>query len=119
MIKLALKHWIYEHCIDVLFGNIRKNFIPAKLNKKFNFRIGKFYHAIEVNRRHTTGGFTRYYNCHILDVLQGTVCFTYSGFDEYVNGKLEAEGRIELYVEDTQGYRVNLEDIYAAEIWGK
>ena len=29
MIKVALKHFIYEHCIDVLFENIFLNFSPA------------------------------------------------------------------------------------------
>ena len=27
MIKVALKHWIYEKCIDLLFDNITRNFV--------------------------------------------------------------------------------------------
>ena len=30
MIKIALKHFIYEHCIDVLFEHIFGNFIPVE-----------------------------------------------------------------------------------------
>jgi len=35
MIKVALKHWIYEVCIDVLFSIVKKNFLSIEMNEDF------------------------------------------------------------------------------------
>lgn len=40
MIKLALKHWIFEKCIDLLFNNIAMNFVRAGHNR---LEKGKLY----------------------------------------------------------------------------
>ena len=36
MIKIALKHWIYEKCIDVFFEAITNNFLLGHKQNKFN-----------------------------------------------------------------------------------
>jgi len=37
MIKIAIKHFIYEKCINVLFGAIKRNF---RTPPKFKFEVG-------------------------------------------------------------------------------
>ena len=41
MIKVALKHWIYELCIEQIFENIKNNFV-IKLNP-YQFKKGEIY----------------------------------------------------------------------------
>jgi len=43
MIKIALKHFIYEICIDMVFNNISKNF---KIPKKIIWKVGDMYECI-------------------------------------------------------------------------
>lgn len=33
MIKVAVKHFIYEHCVDVFFDKVTENFIRPKLKQ--------------------------------------------------------------------------------------
>lgn len=44
MIKLALKHWAFEKCIDLLFENIENNFdiVDITVGKPFNALNCKF-----------------------------------------------------------------------------
>ena len=47
MIKVALKHFIYEKCIDTVFKGIVKNFVVPALN--VDFTIGDSFYYIETN----------------------------------------------------------------------
>lgn len=42
MIKIALKHWIYERCIDMLFDNIARNFKVIRTKIK----VGDYYRRL-------------------------------------------------------------------------
>jgi hypothetical protein len=46
MIKIALKHWIYDYCIDLVFKEIKSNFFINCLNMK-NIKIGDRFGVIE------------------------------------------------------------------------
>ena len=46
MIKIALYHFIFETCIEVLFGGIVKSFIPPTIN----FKVGEVVQVMfEIN----------------------------------------------------------------------
>jgi len=51
MIKIALKHWIYEKCIDTLFTAISRNFgNPILETKKIGeIKVGDRFHEIFVS----------------------------------------------------------------------
>jgi len=44
MIKIALKHWIYEQCVNVLFDNIYNNFKVNALVRQL--KLGEHYSSI-------------------------------------------------------------------------
>ena len=46
MIKIALKHWIYEKCIDVFFETITKNFFFSY--KQNEFKPGNKFASIVI-----------------------------------------------------------------------
>lgn len=74
MIKIALKHWIYEICIDRIFSNIQKNFIPPnpktciidnnikngdmfrKIIVSYDWRSCVYYHAVVTYKAKGTVG---------------------------------------------------------------
>jgi ADP-dependent phosphofructokinase/glucokinase len=74
MIKIALKHWIYDYCIDMIFNNIGKNFDICK-NKKF--KIGSRFKCIKISARefynkikhiHIRTCKASLYNCKIINL---------------------------------------------------
>jgi hypothetical protein len=49
MIKVALKHWIYDYCINLLFDTIKINFSVSSVSiDKRNIKIGDNFRSIEV-----------------------------------------------------------------------
>jgi len=50
MIKIALKHWIYEVCIEQLFDGISRNFIIPK-NMLRTFQIGEQYEIMKYSEK--------------------------------------------------------------------
>ncbi|GAG18642.1 unnamed protein product [marine sediment metagenome] len=68
MIKIILKHWVYEVCITKLFDSITGNFKKISLSD-FHPKVGDKYRSIEVGG---DGAFTSYigtyYNCTILEL---------------------------------------------------
>ena len=64
MIKIALKHWIYEKCIDVLFKTINNNFL---LGHKVNeFKVGDKFEYIVI-KDSNPGYLIRMYDCTITE----------------------------------------------------
>ena len=110
MIKIALKHWIYEKCIDVLFKTIGNNFCPG--HKQNIFRPGNTFGAITIkipniyNNRVLKNQELKLMNCTIVDNLQGTVLIGFYATIEIGHG-----------IEDLQIYnplahwRTNITDI--------
>lgn len=49
MIKLALKHWVYEQCIDVLFNAVKNNF-----SDRYRFKVGDKYVYLAITCVDTT-----------------------------------------------------------------
>jgi hypothetical protein len=60
MIKVALKHYIYDYCIDLIFKGISSNFIGFSYNK--NLKVGDRYSLI-VERSGITGVEWYHYDC--------------------------------------------------------
>jgi len=72
MIKTALKHWIYETCIDMVFDNIFMNFISATNSPAY--QRGMRYITVTTKNRFVSHGQSyniskTYYNVEIVDIL--------------------------------------------------
>ena len=48
MIKIALKHYIYEKCISILFNAINRNFRKPVKKSHFTFEVGEHYSFITI-----------------------------------------------------------------------
>ena len=48
MIKVVLKHWVYERCIDIVFNKIRDNFQPISVMLD-QLVVGEWYRNIAVS----------------------------------------------------------------------
>jgi len=84
MIKLALKHLIYELCIEQLFNGIRKNFIIYPPTK---YKIGEKYGLIEF--RITS---SNYHIIHatISDIQHGNIVIAGDFYVETSSGGVKA-----------------------------
>lgn len=87
MIKIALKHWIYEKCINVLFDGIKKNF---NLSRNYPVRVGEFYSTIIIKFDNERSALVPdpliraiYYNCVITDVNGAWFTFETTRIDGY------------------------------------
>ncbi len=69
MIKLALKHWIFEKCIDVLFNSLRLNFgVGQKFKKLEHVNIGDTFQYIMFRGGYSRKkGLCKCYNPKIVD----------------------------------------------------
>lgn len=79
MIKVVLKHFIYEKCLNVLFDGILNNFLVSE-NKEFN--IGDCFKYIQ------TRGFDKpiiFYNCTIINTLQRSLLIEYAMGDSTID----------------------------------
>jgi hypothetical protein len=92
MIDIALKHFIYDICIDVVFSKICNNFNfnlvdPIKLKK------GDTCSSIHISTLYYGGdkGHDEYYGCWIIDVSSTLIKFTYSSGKEYMGDGLMNE----------------------------
>jgi hypothetical protein len=65
MIDTAIKHFIYEICIDTIFLAVRKNFVKPKIPLP-TFRIGDFYKYIEMLDFNNVTG--KFYDITITDI---------------------------------------------------
>jgi len=105
MIKVALKHFIYEKCIDVIFDGIINNFSVSK--KRFN--VDDRFTEIKVRLTNWSNDrYTVLYDCTILDNIQGTVLIEH-------HSHMEANrDEIHIYTDfgpDAPHWRVNIDDI--------
>jgi hypothetical protein len=64
MIDTALKHFIYDICIDQIFNAIQKNFIPAKQDAWRQLKQGYHYQWIEATA--PSGKIETYYDVYVL-----------------------------------------------------
>jgi len=84
MIKTALKHWVYEFCIERMFNGVSKNFGAPKF---IMFKEGQLYdemfvtHPQYVNSKWVTIHFILH-GCKIEDVVEGTVLISHWGHTE-------------------------------------
>ena len=83
MIKIALKHWIYEKCIDVLFKYISKNFLISREQNEFKVRDKFEYIILKPHITDDRLSF-RMYNCTILENKHETLLLEFSN-SEYFN----------------------------------
>lgn len=108
MIKIALKHFIYEKCINVLFDGILNNFSASKNGE---FKVGDRFHSIQVKFESTRVNLseiqTTLYNCTIMDILQGTVLIQYHLSKRVFGGGLISNDMSRIPVV----WRVNIENI--------
>ena len=78
MIKVALKHFIYEKCINVIFDTIINNFSLSK--RRFN--VGDKFAEIKIYRNDDSNCIVLYH-CTILSNIQGIVLVRYSRASVY------------------------------------
>jgi hypothetical protein len=83
MIKVALKHWIYDYCIDLIFDNIFKNFTFFDISK---IKVKDKFKLIETE---CSGAIFKCYNCTIQRINSGVICYSCERYDHfYKNGFL-------------------------------
>lgn len=82
MIKIALKHYIYENCISIFFDFINRNFHTPKLKKitASMFREGDSYNYIQIL---IDGISYTLYDCNIKSVCFNKIVITYAREVEY------------------------------------
>jgi len=84
MIKTALKHFLYEICINVLFSRLGRNFNVFKT--RYKFKKGDKFRYIKIFLR-TRGDFSIYYNCEVWGVWEKSIWITHSNCIEYIGSK--------------------------------
>ncbi len=87
MIKLALKHWIFDRCIDVIFDNVTNNFSP-RIKCGFELYRGNLFTKMVC----WEGNHTRHilHDGEISYVYGNTVHIFYQGRDTYQKGILQS-----------------------------
>lgn len=103
MIKVYLKHFIYEKCITVLFDGIFNNFSASKNEE---FKVGDGFHSLQVKISDIQ---TTLYDCTIMDILQGTVLIQYHLSKRVFDSGLISNDMSRIPVV----WRVNIENIKA------
>ena len=86
MIKIALKHWIYEKCIDVLFKAIDNNFCFGP--EKNGFKVGDKFKYIYILSKDplltlSPSGRCTLYDCTILNNDRGRLTVEFYGKSYY------------------------------------
>ena len=83
MIKIALKHWIYEKCINAFFEKVNKNFLLS--HNPNDFRLGDRFEYITVV--FITDGRTvlKMYNCTIVGIEERVVYIQYFAGEMFGN----------------------------------
>ena len=94
MLKTAIKHYIYELCINIFFDNIEKNFVllnkKQSINSKRNqIKVGDYYKSIYEIDVFEEDFYRHFYNCSIVKVAKDYFQFLYTDLDEgYINGPM-------------------------------
>ena len=97
MIKIAIKHFIYDKCISVLFNAINRNFHIPKV-KKFTadmFHEGDTYNYIKV---YVNGMESTFYECSIRNAYPDRIvliCKGYVNRDKSGNINIKSESIVE------------------------
>jgi len=86
MIKTALKHWIYDYCINVAFDNIQNNFMVNN-NKNKVLELGNYYKTLGFTVTNVGCDYIEFLHCNITDLLHDTVGFWCTNVEEYKDGK--------------------------------
>jgi hypothetical protein len=103
MIDIALKHFIYEACIDVVFDNIKRNFVStinlSILERNNMIKKGRIFKYIDVFGMYPDDDTyqNRYIDCEIYYVTEYTFSFSHLNLDVYRNGVQEAVAYAEDY----------------------
>ena len=115
LIRVAIKHFIYEKCINVFFNAIINNFGISDITE---FKTGDEFLHIEVNvdldsiiTDNTPMDFkVRLFDCTILDTLEGTVLIEFFA-------RVEEQGEVSKYEDwgEAVAWRVNSTDIIGYE----
>jgi len=97
MIKIAIKHFIYEKCISILFDFINRNF-PIHKVKKFTadmFREGAQYNYIKIS--YPDVYLLRIlYECRIHTVYPNSILITYDRYVDYVNTENKSSKKFDM-----------------------
>jgi hypothetical protein len=73
MIKIALKHWIYDYCINLIFKGIASNFTTFNIK---SIKKGDWFRIIE-DKNHI------YHRCEIIDMNKNDITITFERFGNY------------------------------------
>ena len=110
MIKVAIKHFIYEGCINVFFDSIVTNF---RMVKRTLFQPGDTFTHMKIRINERLDFFAILYDCSIVDELEGTVLIRHYAKAEE-NGLGDVYGNYEDYGEAVD-WRVNIHQIIGYE----
>ena len=92
MIKIALKHWIYEMCIDVLFKNIGNNFLLG--HEQNEFKVGDKFEYIFLKPNGFSQVASRMYNCTILRKINEFIVIKFSYGEQFSYKDNTIKGKI-------------------------
>lgn len=107
MIKLALQHWTLEKCIDIVFGNIQKNFKLPKAGFT-NHPLAKRLQVYRITERHKNH-YSTYSNCVIMEVCTNSITIK---FDFYHCNSLDWTERFgDIYFDDPRLASIAFEDL--------
>jgi len=82
MIKIALKHFIYEKCISILFDTINRNFRIPKV-KKFSYEMFHFYQHYGYIKACEGGMVYVFYNCTVDKITPTTIVIVHEKTVKY------------------------------------
>jgi hypothetical protein len=98
MIKVALKHYIYDYCIGLIFDNISSNFI----NYDNKIKVGDRFEYIKTNPWGDFDEITSY-DCIITKITKNHIYFSAEKYEFFEDGKTtmhESEGSKNCYSKD-------------------
>lgn len=77
MIKVAIKHYIYDYCIDLVFSGIKNNFMKIPIEK---IKVGDKYQLIVEQIGETL---YYHYDCVIIEIDNSRFGVYYEKFEVY------------------------------------
>lgn len=110
MIKLAIKHWVFDRCISVLFDTIKENFSLRKKLTINTISIGDEFEYLYVYSAFDKKWTFKYFDCIVTDFIEEhSFCFIpqYS-CENYMNAKLNS---VDLYDDPPDTYNAYFDHI--------
>ena len=104
MLKIYLKHFIYEKCIDVIFNAISNNF--SEISKFHKIKIGDTFYSITLHESPTTS--IVYYSPKVTEVNDDFFIIAGAMFTETEISDMYAKETEGTYYTASIGFRDNI-----------